>query len=64
LPLQMLVCTGMNQFRKPSILLWEHFVATCNAGIEPDHALSFYCGDAAGRIKNWAPGKSKVLVSW
>ncbi len=24
-----------------------------------DKKNSFYCGDAAGRINNWAPGKKK-----
>ncbi len=61
-PLDMLVCTGYNHFRKPSILVWEQFVAACNGGTEPDHAASFFCGDAAGRPKNWAPGKAKVVV--
>jgi bifunctional polynucleotide phosphatase/kinase len=30
-----------------------------NDNIDIDHDDSFYCGDAAGRVANWAPGKKK-----
>lgn len=30
-----------------------------NDGIKVDVSESFYCGDAAGRAANWAPGKKK-----
>lgn len=31
----------------------------CNKGVVVDEKESFYVGDAAGRPKNWAPGKNK-----
>lgn len=58
-PMQVLMVPGVNHYRKPSVLLWKYFVQECNGGVEPDKTTSFFCGDAAGRAKNWAPGKAK-----
>eukprot|EP00730_Choanoeca_flexa_P009715 TRINITY_DN12970_c0_g1_i1.p1 TRINITY_DN12970_c0_g1~~TRINITY_DN12970_c0_g1_i1.p1 ORF type:complete len:412 (+),score=114.90 TRINITY_DN12970_c0_g1_i1:118-1353(+) len=58
-PITTLVCTGENHFRKPSIQLWEYIVQECNNGIQPDLSKCMFVGDAAGRAKNWAPGKPK-----
>jgi len=37
--------------------MWKIFVKECNGGIQPDLKESFYCGDAAGRLKS--KGKKK-----
>eukprot|EP01147_Barroeca_monosierra_P003465 gene3465-8297_t len=58
IPVTVLVCTGHNQFRKPSILLWEYFLEHCNRG-KLDISQSVFVGDAAGRIKDWRPGAKK-----
>ncbi len=31
---QVFVCTGENQYRKPSTLMWEHFEQHCNGGVK------------------------------
>lgn len=61
IPIQILLCTGINPYRKPSILVWEHFETFCNTGLAVNKASSMYIGDAAGRIKDWAPQKKKGL---
>ncbi|XP_052070395.1 bifunctional polynucleotide phosphatase/kinase-like [Mytilus californianus] len=58
-PIYVFACTGTNHFRKPSTMMWEHFVKYCNKGIKPDKSKCFYVGDAAGRAKEWSPGKPK-----
>ena len=57
---QAFVCTGNTNFRKPSTDIWDLFTSTVTpTGEEISLAESFYVGDAAGREKNWAPGKPK-----
>jgi len=58
-PFQMFVSTGENIFRKPSTEMWTFMAEKCNGGKVVDMDKSFFVGDAAGRIKNWAPGKKK-----
>jgi len=58
-PFQMFVSTGENVFRKPSTEMWTFMAEKCNDGKVVDTDKSFFVGDAAGRIKNWAPGKKK-----
>ena len=42
--------TNVNDgFRKPGVMMWKHFTAQLNNGVEVDFKESFYCGDAAGR---------------
>lgn len=36
-----------------------YFLLQKNDGVKVDMNQSFYCGDAAGRVANWAPGKKK-----
>ena len=36
-------------YRKPSAMMWTHFVQYMNSGVKIDMSESFYCGDAAGR---------------
>lgn len=59
IPVLILIATGENHFRKPSAEMWNFFEKNCNKSEIIDYDESFYCGDAAGRPKNWAPGRSK-----
>lgn len=59
IPVFIFIATGENHFRKPSIEMWNFFENSCNKSEKIDMHESFYCGDAAGRPKNWAPGRSK-----
>lgn len=45
---------GKTKFRKPLPYLWYTFVEKYNGGKEPDRSESFYCGDAAGRKKDFS----------
>lgn len=57
---QAFVCTGNTNYRKPSTDIWDLFVSTvAPPGEEISLRESFYVGDAAGRAKDWAPGKPK-----
>ena len=51
------ISTEDNKFRKPMIGMWNLFNELYPVKI--DLKKSFYCGDAAGRIENWLPGKKK-----
>lgn len=57
-PIQMFIATGNSTYRKPAIGMWQTLVEKNNS-IPIYKGSSFYVGDAAGRIKNWAPGKKK-----
>ncbi len=58
-PLQMYgIAANDGPFRKPRTGVWSLIeTEACNG--EVDLGASFYCGDAAGRLKDWAPGKKK-----
>jgi len=58
-PIQAFIAGGENVYRKPSPLMWETMVSKFNHGVEIDMVASFYCGDAAGRKKDWKKGKKK-----
>ena len=45
--------------RKPCIGMWNHFCQYHNGGIDVHKVDSFYVGDAAGRVENWAPKMKK-----
>ena len=45
--------------RKPCIGMWSHFCQYHNGGIDVHKIDSFYVGDAAGRVENWAPKMKK-----
>ena len=45
--------------RKPSLAPWEHFEENSNQGVAVDRVASLFVGDAAGRGKDWAPGRRK-----
>jgi len=58
--LQVFVSTADNGFfRKPRTGIWNWLENYGNEGVEVDRSQSFYCGDAAGRDKDWLPGKKK-----
>ena len=46
-------------FRKPRIGVWRLLTEQMNGDALVDMAASFYCGDAAGRDKDWQKGKKK-----
>ena len=63
IPIQVFMSTGNSHYRKPSVAIWNHMETSCNGGIKINRGGSLYVGDAAGRAKNWAPGKSKDFSS-
>ncbi|XP_075977877.1 polynucleotide kinase 3'-phosphatase [Anticarsia gemmatalis] len=58
-PFQVFLATGKGIYRKPSIGMWKTLSEQKNGAIEIDMDQSFYVGDAAGRLANWAPAKKK-----
>ena len=57
-PLSAVLATIDDEFRKPSPNLFEFFTeAMITKNV--DYKESFYVGDLAGRINEWAPGKTK-----
>lgn len=58
-PMFVFIATGENHFRKPATAMYDFFVENCNQNVEIDKKQSLYCGDAAGRVNNWAAGKKK-----
>ena len=59
IPIQVFICTGNSHYRKPSTIMWNFLESNCNGGIKIDAKESMFVGDAAGRPKNWQPGKPK-----
>ncbi|XP_053983356.1 uncharacterized protein F21D5.5 isoform X1 [Hylaeus volcanicus] len=57
-PMQVFIATGNSIYRKPAIGMWQKLEEN-NDSVPIDKDNSFYVGDAAGRQKNWAPGKKK-----
>ncbi|CAH0398377.1 unnamed protein product [Chilo suppressalis] len=58
-PIQVFLATGKSIYRKPTTGMWKILTEKKNDGIIIAKDDSFYCGDAAGRVANWAPGKKK-----
>ncbi|CAH1269970.1 PNKP [Branchiostoma lanceolatum] len=56
---QVYVARGSGKYRKPATGMWDHLVERGNDGVPVDRDASFYVGDAAGRLVNWAPGRKK-----
>ena len=48
-PIQVLIASADDGYRKPSKTLWNFFIENMNGKIEVDLNSSIYCGDAAGR---------------
>lgn len=59
IPVQMFIATGSGIYRKPALGMWTHLVEQANDNIPIDLSSSFFVGDAAGRAKDWMPGKKK-----
>lgn len=59
IPVFIMVSTGETHYRKPATEMWTFFEKNCNKGVAVNLSESFFVGDAAGRPKNWAPGRSK-----
>jgi bifunctional polynucleotide phosphatase/kinase len=51
------ISTADDHYRKPMTGMWTLFLELSK--IKVDHKNSFYCGDAAGRDKNWIKGGKK-----
>jgi len=58
-PIQALIAGAENMYRKPNTEMWDYMVTNLNGAVEPDPKISFYCGDAAGRVKNWKKNAKK-----
>ena len=59
-PLELYACAGDGgMYRKPRIGVWNVLTKLKNGSEEIDMENSFYVGDAAGRIKDWQPGRKK-----
>ncbi|XP_061383806.1 uncharacterized protein F21D5.5 [Danaus plexippus] len=58
-PVQVYLATGKGIYRKPMTGMWKILSEKYNDDILIDMDNSFYCGDAAGRAANWAPGRKK-----
>ncbi|CAH2232847.1 jg16607 [Pararge aegeria aegeria] len=58
-PIQVYLATGKGFYRKPATGMWKLLAEKKNDNIPIDIGSSFYCGDAAGRMANWAPGRKK-----
>jgi bifunctional polynucleotide phosphatase/kinase len=54
IPALVFMATQKNKYRKPMTGGWDILVRDYNGGVEPNLQTSFYCGDAAGRKKDFA----------
>jgi bifunctional polynucleotide phosphatase/kinase len=59
IPLQALVASGTDKYRKPHSTMWNFFVKNMNGGVKLDLSKCMYVGDAAGRPKGWKSGAKK-----
>lgn len=57
IPLLLLASLAKDRYRKPCIGMWQYMITHKNKLADIDKGLSFYVGDAAGRLDNWMPGK-------
>ncbi len=44
--------------------MWNYLIDKCNGSVSVNMTESFYVGDAAGRPKDWAPGKKVGTFSF
>ena len=54
--------SGEGIFRKPRIGMWNCLRDQKNEGVPINMEQSFYCGDAAGRNKDWLPGGNQSPI--
>ena len=57
IPLLVMASTMKDMYRKPCIGMWKHLVEHENGEVVLDMKSCFYVGDAAGREKDWMPGR-------
>uniref|UniRef100_A0A1B6DS87 PNK FHA domain-containing protein n=1 Tax=Clastoptera arizonana TaxID=38151 RepID=A0A1B6DS87_9HEMI len=57
-PIQVFIAVT-NKYRKPAPGMWNVLNEEKNTGVNINIKESFYVGDGAGRVVNWAPGKKK-----
>jgi bifunctional polynucleotide phosphatase/kinase len=57
-PVQVLMATNKDEYRKPERGMWDFFVQHMNAGVAPDIGQSFFCGDMAGREGDKGDGQA------
>jgi bifunctional polynucleotide phosphatase/kinase len=58
-PIEFYVATKKDTYRKPMTDLWDFILSVNHLSAKMIDQASFYCGDAAGRAKNYLPGKVK-----
>uniref|UniRef100_A0A6B2L628 PNK FHA domain-containing protein n=1 Tax=Arcella intermedia TaxID=1963864 RepID=A0A6B2L628_9EUKA len=58
IPVHALISGSEGYYHKPHPSMWTHFLEHINGGIAPNEE-SFFCGDAAGRAKDWKKGAKK-----
>eukprot|EP01125_Pyxidicula_operculata_P021644 TRINITY_DN845_c0_g4_i1.p1 TRINITY_DN845_c0_g4~~TRINITY_DN845_c0_g4_i1.p1 ORF type:complete len:419 (+),score=124.86 TRINITY_DN845_c0_g4_i1:858-2114(+) len=58
-PIQAFIAGAENNYRKPFTTMWELLESKYNKDEKIDMSASFYCGDAAGRKKDWKKGAKK-----
>ena len=59
--IDVLISVGSNYYRKPFTGMWDFLME--HYGNKINMKKSFYCGDAAGRKKDWMKGKKKDFSS-
>ena len=47
--MQAFIASADDQYRKPSINMWNHLENSHNGDVKINKKQSFFCGDAAGR---------------
>ena len=62
IPVLLLAAISDNQYRKPGIGMWTHFIQHENDGVTVDMNQCFYIGDAAGRNVGWKKGCVPVYM--
>lgn len=53
IPIQCVIATHHDKYRKPGRAMWDLFCQQLNGGIQPDVPHSVFVGDAAGRVPGW-----------
>ena len=59
LPMIAYIATDKNNYRKPDIGAWQHFLSTRSKEITE----SFFCGDAIGRPQDWSDSDKQFAIN-
>jgi len=54
-----MMATNKDKTRKPETGMWDFWVQHGNGGVQPDKSKSYYVGDAAGRVSDFADSDKK-----